>query len=65
MKMKDEVVFQVVRTILPNQELVAYLHRNGAPETLTDVFMRATRRSDVTSTPDLSKGMPDTFNLTM
>ncbi|WAR00442.1 ZN239-like protein [Mya arenaria] len=33
---KGEAVFQVLRTVLPNEEIVAYLHRDDSSQTLQD-----------------------------
>lgn len=51
---KHETVFQVTRTVLPNEEIVAYLHREGSPLSLTDVLRSSTQNA--TSTPDVRKG---------
>ena len=49
-KIKGEIVYQTIKTILPNEEIVAYLQRTD--ENLEDVF----RPAEETVTPDLSKG---------
>lgn len=52
LKIKGEVVFQTVKTILPNEEIVAYLQRADDNGSIHDVIKPKTENI----IPDLSKG---------
>lgn len=51
-KIKDEIVFQVVKTILPNEEIVAYLQKTDDTFSLEHFFQKQTE----TVEPDMAKG---------
>ncbi|KAL4229844.1 hypothetical protein ACF0H5_010236 [Mactra antiquata] len=54
LKIKGEVVFQTVKTILPNEEIVAYLQGPNDHVTLEE-FMKANNNDSTHNVPDMSK----------